>query len=172
MCFSTAKWKREQVPDHKFDYVDVSDFSDPSCTNHLLYTVVFIMVFKMVIVYILELMNATLLILYDRWAIEDRNQDTEEILSWAMWIYLGSIVVSYFLLFLDMRKARKIIKSRDISFGYTSPLAYYYYCLTSYSYFCFFQRISNMKGIWDKIAIYVYFAFKGKRLLLFIKRPI
>ena len=48
-------WKREEIPDHKFDYVDVDAFVDHSLTREILYLSVFIYALKGIITWMLVL---------------------------------------------------------------------------------------------------------------------
>ena len=78
-----------------------------------------------------------------------------------------SVVVSFILLFVDWRKSFLIIKSRDISYAFTSTVSYRYYVIRSYAHYCFFSKINNSKKTKDTCAVWVYFQLKKwKRLLL------
>ena len=48
-------WKREEIPDHKFDYVDVDSFVDNSLIRKTLYSSVFIYALKGIITWMLVL---------------------------------------------------------------------------------------------------------------------
>ena len=76
-------------------------------------------------------------------------------------IMFGSILISYLLLALDWREANKIIKSRDISYAFTSTIAYRYYVIQSYPHYCFFDVIRDHQRTIDVLAFYCFFAFKG-----------
>ncbi|RUS25860.1 hypothetical protein BC938DRAFT_471545 [Jimgerdemannia flammicorona] len=78
----------------------------------------------------------------------------------AKWIFLGCILMSFLLLFLDIRKSRLIIESRDISYACTSVIASRYYTLRSYSHYCFFAQINDSKKTTDEIAFFVFFTLK------------
>ncbi|RHZ75309.1 hypothetical protein Glove_216g112 [Diversispora epigaea] len=161
-----SKWKKEavHVQDHKFDFVDVHEFEKSDCLHKMKYSFIFFIVLKSVLVYIADLWTACALLLTDKWG----NAINPAIsFSISKWIFVGSIVISYILLFWEIKKARAIVISGDISFAFTNMIAYRYYTLTSYAHWCFFSAIrERQKGV-DKIAFFVYFAFKGwKRLLL------
>lgn len=79
------------------------------------------------------------------------------------WIFVGCIIFSLLLLAWEARKARMIIRSRDISYAFTNLMANDYYCLKSYDHFCFFSQINNSKKKKDEIAFFVFFTFKGER---------
>jgi len=77
-------------------------------------------------------------------------------------LLLFSILVTYLLSYLELKKAQKIIKSKNISFAFTNIVAYRYYCIKSYAYYCFFQLIQDHKKRSDAVAFFVFFTFKGK----------
>lgn len=81
--------------------------------------------------------------------------------SIGKWIFTGCIIFSFLLLAWEGRKARKIIRSRDISYAYTNIMANNYYSLKSYDHFCFFCQINNSKKKKDEFAFFVFFTFKG-----------
>ena len=67
----------------------------------------------------------------------------------------------------ESRKARKIVRSRDISYAFTNVMSQNWYGLRSYDHFCFFCQIDNSKKKKDEFAFFIFFTFKGwKRLLL------
>jgi hypothetical protein len=45
------------------------------------------------------------------------------------WIFFGCIIFGFLLLAYEARKAKKIIKSRDISYAFTNVMANHYYSL-------------------------------------------
>lgn len=46
MCGTGPKWKREEVADHKFDFVDIDQFASKSIFRKFMYSFVFIFVIK------------------------------------------------------------------------------------------------------------------------------
>lgn len=80
------------------------------------------------------------------------------------WIFLACIIVSFLLLAWESRKARMIIRSRDISYAFTNIMANDYYSLKSYDHFCFFSQINNSKKKKDEFAFFVFFTFKGESM--------
>jgi Fungal potassium channel len=98
-------------------------------------------------------------------------------------LILASLVASFLLLAFEWRKvlpwpnnryssliykkAQRIIKSRDISYAFTSQVAYSYYTIRSYPHYCFFSQIQNSRKSVDVLAFWVFFKFRGwKRLIL------
>ncbi|KAJ3126417.1 hypothetical protein HK098_007550 [Nowakowskiella sp. JEL0407] len=180
-----ARWQREQIEDHKFDYVDVDDYTTKSIISRIRYSGPFIFALKSILVYVADL--AILGLLFAQ-LFNSNRQDCSSSTQITLfctnsqtglfsanivpiearpWIILVSIMLSYILLFIDWRKATLIIHSRDISYAFTSTIANRYYCLRSYPHFCFFQAIKNQRKLVDRFAFFVFFAFKGwKRLIL------
>lgn len=144
---------------------------------------------KSIAVYIADIYTAIALLASNRWAgsILQEAADTEskvlevpfEIVSvrraalrelaaeWSRlrfqgkWIFTACIIVSFLLLAWEARKARAIIKSRDISYAFTNVMSQHWYSLRSYDHFCFFQQIDNSKKKKDELAFFVFFTFKG-----------
>ncbi|RUP45610.1 hypothetical protein BC936DRAFT_147953 [Jimgerdemannia flammicorona] len=164
----TPKWKREQVPDHKFDFVDVEEFYDPKCTSKISYTFVFLVVIKSFVIYIADLWTAGIILIFDKW-----NTGVQPKIPFYIgkWIYVGCILLSFLLLSLDIRKARMIIASKDISYATTSLTAYRYYSMRSYPHYCFFTKINDSRRVTDDIAFFVFFTLKGWKRLIFAEGP-
>jgi hypothetical protein len=57
------KWKREQVADHKFDFIDIEEFYDPSCWTKMKYMVIFLSVIKSTLTYLADLWTAGILLI-------------------------------------------------------------------------------------------------------------
>ncbi|KAJ3417004.1 hypothetical protein HDV05_007486 [Chytridiales sp. JEL 0842] len=191
-CCEPAKWKREEISDHKFDYIDVDDFVENSWLRKLQYSFVFLGTLKSVLVYIADITLLALLFssniftgdgkcnsagtptigapgIFCESANSTGSTLAEQVLPFGVrkWMILVTILISFILLALDWRKANAIIKSRDISYAFTSPIAYRYYVLRSYPHYCFFSQIQNSRKTVDVLAFFVFFQFKGwKRLLL------
>ncbi|CAG8598602.1 16351_t:CDS:2 [Acaulospora morrowiae] len=163
-----VKWKRENVPDHKFDFVDVREFERPDCLYRMRYSWVFFTVLKSVLVYVADLWTASALLLTDKWAGAIKPEIPFE---YSKWIFVGSIVASFILLTWEIKKANAVISSRDISVAYTNIIAYRYYTMMSYAHWCFFLAIRERQKRIDKIAFFVYFGFKGWKRLLFCDGP-
>ncbi|TNY17757.1 hypothetical protein DMC30DRAFT_419470 [Rhodotorula diobovata] len=210
MCCSSAKWKREVVPDHKeapqrsgrveglardvsagagnlfspagpaarFDFIDVAQFHSKTFGSRLSYTWYWTLFLVSIAVYIADTYTLIALLASNRWSgqilqSEAAQGDTksstvlEVPFKIGKWIFFACIVVSYLLLLWEARKARAIVKSRDISYAFTNVMAHSWYALRSYNHFCFFSQIDNSKKKKDNLAFFVFFTFKGwKRLLL------
>ncbi|GAA6063820.1 hypothetical protein JCM10212_002577 [Sporobolomyces blumeae] len=178
MCCSNAQWKREVVPDHKFDFIDVKEFHSNSCGTQLSYGWLWILFVKSIAVYIADIYTLVALLASNRWSGtilqseaakgDGASSNVLEVpFSIGRWIFFGCIIFSFLLLVWEARKSRAIVKSRDISYAFTNVMSQNWYALRSYDHFCFFCQIDNSKKKKDEFAFFIFFTFKGwKRLLL------
>ncbi|KAI8354719.1 hypothetical protein B0O80DRAFT_385795, partial [Mortierella sp. GBAus27b] len=155
-------WKRTKVQDHKFDFIDVEDYVDESFWRKFKYSLVFAIVIKGILIYCADLWTAVNLIIAD---------DPSQWESKLGWIFAACIVLSFVLLGWDIKKSVAIIQSRDISYAFTSMIAYRYYAIKSYPHFCLFEKIHNSKKTIDEIAFFCFFTFRGWKRLMFADGP-
>ncbi|TPX52349.1 hypothetical protein SeMB42_g01481 [Synchytrium endobioticum] len=187
-CCNGSDWKRDDIPEHKFDFVDVDEFADPDLWRRLCYASVFLLTLKSILVYMADIGVVVALFITGSFATAISNNNnvgcssggsgltscvnggiaTKLIpLQYRVWIILATVLLSFILLYIDVRRANVILASRDISYAVTSTIAYRYYSLKSYSHYCLFNQISNSKKGTDALAFFVFFSLKGwKRLLL------
>lgn len=174
MC-GGPQWKREVVPDHKFDFIDTRDFADHGCWMRTKYLWLYVLILKSFLVYVFDIFTAITMLSTDKWQnqiFDSCQEDTDNgcvfiPFSIGKWLFVGCIIFSFLLLAYEARKSRKIIASRDISYAFTNIMANNYYSLRSYDHFCFFERINNSTKRMDDFAFFVFFTFKSwKRLLL------
>ncbi|KAK9763904.1 Potassium transporter [Basidiobolus ranarum] len=171
-CGGDAKWKREAINDHKFDYVDVEEYYDRSFMTKFKYCFVFVFTMKSILIYVLDVYTAVMLVVFETWTSSlNGESDTFTSQPYIRWIFVASIAFSYILLFLEIRKTRIIILSRDISFTFTSIMATRYYTLRSYEHYCFFKQIHNQKRFKDELSFFVFFSLKGWKRLFFAEAP-
>ncbi|KAF9175277.1 hypothetical protein BGX21_009928 [Mortierella sp. AD011] len=168
-----AQWKREVVQDHKFDFINVDDFIDNSCWMQFRYTLVFVAIIRGILVYCSDIFTAANLL-----ANSNENSFVPKTgvqlelfgkLPFDVYKYLfsGCIILGFLLLGLDIRRARAIIVSRDISYAFTSLIASRFYTVRSYPHYCFFAQINNSKKMVDEVAFFCFFTFRNwKRLML------
>jgi len=173
MCCGGAKWKREEVPDHKFDFVDTREFTDNGFVMRLKYLFLYGIVLKSFLVYVSDIFTAITMISTKDWSnqIYKKCQTQQGCVfvdfTTAKWIFFGCILFGFLLLAYESQKAKKIIASRDISFAFTNIMANNYYSLRSYDHFCFFDHIRDSTRLSDDFAFFVFFTFKSwKRLIL------
>lgn len=133
------------------------------------YAWVYILVLKSFLTYVADLYTAIALLASNRWAGNLLEQaDSSEVkipFSIGKWIFTGCIIFSFVLLLWESRKARNIIRSRDISYSYTNVIANNYWSMKSYDHFCFFCQINSSRKKKDEFAFFVFFTFKGMLLL-------
>ncbi|KAI9592291.1 hypothetical protein BDF19DRAFT_451930 [Syncephalis fuscata] len=160
----TVKWKREIIPDHKFDFVDINEFYNNSTWMQLRYCIVYVLIMRSVGAYIAD---AITVISYMKTS--GRSQSGSFYVGLV--IYSISLLLSTGLFISEWIKARRIVKSRDIAYAYTNRTAYRYYCVRSYSTFCLFAQINVTKSFWGRSANFIYFQLKGWKRLLFVNSP-
>jgi len=152
------KWKTEQVPSHKFEFIHIPDFHSNSVWAHLRYSWVWIMFLKAILVLCGDIWTCTILIISGSWT--SAIKPTID-LSIARWVYSACILLSFVLLAFDFRKANKVIKSQDISYAVSNPIVSGFYCLQKFDYFCFIEKIRNSSKLHDKLSFFVFFQLKG-----------
>ncbi|KAF8558864.1 hypothetical protein OG21DRAFT_1404271 [Imleria badia] len=172
MCSGPA-WKREIVPDHKFDFIDTREFTDNGFFMRLKYLWLYIIILKSFLVYISDIFSATTMLTTTTWSNQIFNDCKSQDgcfyipFNIGKWLFVGCIIFGFLLLAYEARKSKKIIASRDISYAFTNVMANHYYSLRSYDHFCFFDHISNSTKKKDDFAFFIFFTFKSwKRLLL------
>ncbi|KAG0273258.1 hypothetical protein BGZ95_010924 [Linnemannia exigua] len=175
---SSTDWKRQKVQDHKFDFIDVEDYLDNSLWRKLKYSLVFAVVIKGILIYCADLWTAVNLLVSGTWSNNlgvEHNQISFKNINISFeiykWIFAACIILSFILLAWDMKKAVAIIASRDISYAFTSMIAYRYYAIKSYAHFCLFEKIHNSKKQIDEIAFFCFFTFRGWKRLMFADGP-
>ncbi|POW10378.1 hypothetical protein PSHT_08760, partial [Puccinia striiformis] len=167
MCCSGAQWKREEVPDHKWDFVDVREFHNSGLMSYLQYCFLYVLVIKSVLVYASDVYTMVLLLASNHWAgsiLESSAGKSAMNVPFKIgkWIFFACIIFSFLLLLWEAKKSRSIIRSRDISYAFTNIMA-----VSSPSHHPLIYFINNSKKKKDDFAFFVFFTFKGwKRLLL------
>ncbi|KAF9911725.1 hypothetical protein EC991_002453 [Linnemannia zychae] len=175
---SSTDWKRQKVQDHKFDFIDVEDYLDNSIWRKFKYSLVFAVVIKGILIYCADLWTAVNLLVSGTWSNNlgvEHNQISFKNINISFeiykWIFAACIILSFILLAWDMKKAVAIIASRDISYAFTSMIAYRFYAIKSYAHFCLFEKIHNSKKQIDEIAFFCFFTFRGWKRLMFADGP-
>jgi len=172
MCFTCPAWKREEVRDHKFDFIDTRDYHSKNFGIRVRYIWIYVLVVKAFLVYMSDIFTAVTMLSSEGWTNQiystcGSNCAVKIQFDAAKWVFVGCIIFSFLLLAYEAHKAKKIIASRDISYAFTNVMANAYYSLRSYDHFCFFCQIENSTKKKDDFAFFIFFTFKGwKRLLL------
>jgi len=176
MC-GGPEWKREIVPDHKFDFVDTREFTDNGCGMRMKYLWVYILVLKSFLVYVSDIFTAVTMLTTTSWSNQIFQNCKQESGCVAIkftvgkWLFVGCIIFSFLLFAYEGRKAKKIVASQDISYAFTNVMANNYYSLRSYDHFCFFDHIQQSTKISDNFAFFIFFTFKSWKRLFFADGP-
>ncbi|KAI0772712.1 hypothetical protein BC629DRAFT_735938 [Irpex lacteus] len=178
MC-SGGTWKREVIPDHKFDFIDTREFTDNSCGMRMKYLWLYIIVLKGFLIYISDIFTAVTMLTTKSWSNAIFNSCSPDLHNGCVaipfnvgkWLFFGCIIFSFLLLAYEAYKSKKIIQSRDISYAFTNVMANHYYSLRSYDHFCFFDHISASTKRMDDFAFFVFFTFKSWKRLVFADGP-
>lgn len=175
-CNNGPSWKREVVPDHKFDFIDTREFHSKGFGIRMRYLWLYLLVVKSFLVYVSDIYTAVIMLTSKDWVntifTSCQGRDCSIIpFKYGKWLFVGCIIFSFLLLGYEARKAKKIIASRDISYAFSNVMANNYYSLRSYDHFCFFCHISNSTKKKDDFAFFVFFTFKSWKRLLFADAP-
>jgi len=177
-CNNGGSWKREVVPDHKFDFIDTREFHSKSFGIRMRYLWLYILVVKSFLVYVSDIYTAVIMLTSKDWSntifISCKKGDGDCSIipfKYGKWLFVGCIIISFLLLAYEAHKAKKIIASRDISYAFSNVMANNYYSLRSYDHFCFFCHINNSTKKKDDFAFFVFFTFKSWKRLLFADTP-
>ncbi|KAK3844257.1 MAG: hypothetical protein J3R72DRAFT_86202 [Linnemannia gamsii] len=169
----SANWQREVVQDHKFDFINVDDFIDNSCWRQFTYSLVFAAIIRGILVYCSDIFTAANLLANsnENSFVPPQGVQLEVFgklpFEVYKWLFSGCILLGFALLGWEIRRARAIIISRDISYAFTSLIASRYYTVRSYPHYCFFAQINNSKKTVDDVAFFCFFTFRNwKRLIL------
>lgn len=176
MCCSGGSWKREVVPDHKFDFIDTREFHSKGIAVRLRYIWLYGLIVVSFLVYVSDIYTAVTMLTTSDWTNtifrSCPRQDCSIIpFKFGKWLFVGCIIFSFLLLAYEAHKAKKIIASRDISYAFTNVMANHYYSLRSFDHFCFFCHISNSTKKKDDFAFFVFFTFKSWKRVLFADTP-
>lgn len=173
MCGNGPRWKREKVPDHKFDFIDTREYTNNSCDMRSKYMWLYIIVLKDFLVYVLDIFTAITMLTSKQWSNQIFNDcpKTKNCVAVPFdvgrWLFVGCIIFGFLLLAYEAHKSKKIVASRDISYAFTNVMANNYYSLRSYDHFCFFDHIRESSEGRNFFAFFVFFTFKSwKRVLL------
>lgn len=114
------------------------------------------MLAKSFAVYLADLYTAIALLASDYWAgtilQSEAAQDSNTVqvpFTIGKWIFTGCIIFSFLLLLWEARKARAIVRSRDISYAFTNVMSQNYYSMKSYDYFCLFRQVRPVYSLWS-----------------------
>ncbi|CEG77546.1 hypothetical protein RMATCC62417_12275 [Rhizopus microsporus] len=162
------KWKRELVSDHKFDFIDIDDFYNTSCMYYIRYFGLLCSIVISALLYGADIWTACTLLIYDKWSLSTQPRIPFYI---SKWIYVGCIILSFILLAWEIRKARAVMATEDVSLAVTNAMAFRTYSLKSYTYFCLLQKIKSSTKWSDVVIFYVFYTLKGWKKIIVAQGP-
>ncbi|RCH91533.1 hypothetical protein CU097_007436 [Rhizopus azygosporus] len=162
------KWKRELVSDHKFDFIDIDEFYNTSCMYYIRYFGLLCSIVISALLYGADIWTACTLLIYDKWSLSTQPRIPFYI---SKWIYVGCIILSFILLAWEIRKARAVMATEDVSLAVTNAMAFRTYSLKSYTYFCLLQKIKSSTKWSDVMIFYVFYTLKGWKKIIVAQGP-
>ncbi|KAI8871774.1 hypothetical protein GQ42DRAFT_115489, partial [Ramicandelaber brevisporus] len=181
-------WQQEEINSYKFEFVDIPSFVDKSCGARWSYFVLFLLVLRATLIYIADAWTIVNLALYANGSTKAKTSATQKDgtttggtsiyddvkempIQYLRFIFWASILASYVLLVVEIRKSRRIIKLGDIALTYTNVMSYRYMSLVSYGHFCFFRQITMFQKGKDRLAFFVFFTLRSWKRFLFAESP-
>ncbi|KAI8869127.1 hypothetical protein GQ42DRAFT_124226, partial [Ramicandelaber brevisporus] len=170
-----AKWKYEPQMDQRFEFVDIPSFVDRSCSARWAYFMLFLQVLRATLIYIADLWTIIQLAVFVSSNPKNKKSSlysgVDMPIEYLRFIFWASILASYILLVVEIRKARRVIRHGDIALAYVNVLAYRYMSLVSYAHFCFFRQITLAQKGKDKVAFFVFFTLRSWKRFVFAESP-
>ncbi|KAG1176318.1 hypothetical protein G6F70_006435 [Rhizopus microsporus] len=71
----------------------------------------------------------------------------------------------------EIRKARAVMATEDVSLAVTNAMAFRTYSLKSYTYFCLLQKIKSSTKWSDVVIFYVFYTLKGWKKIIVAQGP-
>lgn len=165
-CCNGRNWKREEKADHRFDYLEMSEFHTNAIGCRVGHLYVWLSTVRAFVSLGLDMYTAIGLLVLKSYQ-SSVTQQTFIAHSITKWIFAGCIILSVVLLIWDWIFAIRIMRSKNISFAFTNVIANRTYSLRSYNHHCLFYRLSSSSHKSNKVAFWVFFSFQGwKRLVL------
>jgi hypothetical protein len=114
--------------------------------------------------------SAVILLAFNRWTNDTLEKTSLIDFDVAKIIFSVCIFFSFILLAIDWFFAVKIIKSDGVAEAYMNVIALRYNCIwggkgkgdSGWKRFLVFSRLTSQRGMVDYIALFTYFAFKGR----------
>jgi hypothetical protein len=115
--------------------------------------------------------TAIIMLAYNKWTNDTLEKSAIIDFTVAKIIFCVCIFISFALLAVDWFFAIKVIKSDGVAEAYMNPIAVSYNCIrgghgkgdTGWKRFLVFSKLTEARGVVDYLALFTYFAFKGKK---------
>ena len=112
--------EKNEGGDHKWAYINLSDFRSHSCWTPFTYVVLYISLLISIACYAIDIFTCSQLLLFDKWSGQIQPVVPLEI---ARWVFTGCILLSLVLLVYRWIRAIRVIKTESIAKSYLDPLA-------------------------------------------------
>ncbi|CCF58195.1 hypothetical protein KAFR_0E00410 [Kazachstania africana CBS 2517] len=162
------EWKYP-INGKKFDELDLSLYRSAKRKTVIKYIVIiWCQWFLQLTLFLSDVYTCIKLIAFNTWS----NNYVKPFLSFKItrWLFSGCILFSIVLLIWELINGIKILKTQNISFAYINTCSKTIYCLTNYSIYCIFDKITP-SGVFQRLAFFIYFELKSSFRLLFADSP-
>ncbi|KAF8540277.1 hypothetical protein BDD12DRAFT_804656 [Trichophaea hybrida] len=178
-CCGRSRRSEQVLAEHKFAYVNLSDFRSKSCLNYTAYFWIYMGTLISVTCYAADIYTAVILLAYNRWTNDTLERASLINFNVAKIVFSVCIFLSFVLLAIDWFFAIKVIKSDGVAEAYMNVIALRFNCIrggkskgdTGWKRFLVFSRLTDSRGVVDYLALFTYFAFKGWVRIIFAEGP-
>lgn len=139
----------------------LSDFKSTSAWTPISYVWLWILAIIAVAVYAADTFTAVNLLAYDKWS---SKIEPAIPFKYSKWIFAVCIFISWALAAWEWLRAVRVIKRGGVAESYMDPLAVTLQSMRPQGWkrFLVFAQLTKSKKGADYVALFVYFAFKGK----------
>ena len=160
--------------EHKWDYINLSDFKSSSCFTPLSYSILYISLVISVACYGVDLFTCAQLLLFDKWSGQIQPKVP---LNISRWIFAGCIMLSWVLLIYRWIRAIRALRSGGVAQSYLDPLAVRVQSVRmgqrgrGWRRFLIFAELTKSKKGADYVALFTYFSFEAWLRIIFAEGP-
>ena len=146
---------------------NLDDFKSRSCFTRFSYGWLWFLGIVSVAVYAVDTFTAINLLAFDRWSSQVNPAIPFKV---SKWIFAVCILLSWVLLGFEFIRAIRVIRRNGVAESYLDPLAVVLQSMRlgqgkGWRRFLVFAELTKSKKGVDYLALFVYFSFKGERLL-------
>lgn len=152
-------WKEHNILDYTFSEIDLRVFRISGCVMRTKWLIA-----------IGTAMSFIWGFLSDLWVLYVKYRDDPDNLL-GLGIYGATVVISLTILFFEVKEARLILSTDDVSDCFINKEAYLWKIVTSYDTFCLFKRIGKKNDRHDRLMKMMFFILKNGKRLLLVKIP-
>ena len=166
--------EKNEGGDHKWAYINLSDFRSHSCWTPFTYAVLYISLLISIACYGIDIFTCSQLLLFDRWSGQIQPVVPLEI---ARWVFTGCILLSLVLLVYRWIRAIRVIKTESIAKSYLDPLAVRLQSIRmgqngqGWRRFLLFAELTKSKKGSEYVALFAYFSFEASLRIILAEGP-